>query len=206
MGYLLEGGKVGASIEIERKTGVGRNVIARLPASQDSTTPTFPFVAVGAHVDHLGRGAGSNSLAREDEMDQIHQGADDNASGVAAMLEIAQYLASEKNAGRLAMRRDLLLSAWSGEELGLYGSQAFVKTFYDLFPSAPKAKVDPEAERIAQAHGMSNDAKPLTDAVAVYLNMDMVGRLREKLIVQGIGSSPKFESLVRRRNVPSDCR
>ncbi|MCC9602729.1 M28 family peptidase [Stieleria sp. JC731] len=202
LGYLLEGERVGTSITVERKTGVGRNVIARLPADESKDEPTYPFVSIGAHVDHLGRGAGSNSLAREDELDQVHQGADDNASGVAAMLEIAQYLASEKNAGRLKMQRDLLIAAWSGEELGLYGSQAFVESFDEFFPDAPKSEIDPEAERIAQAHGMTNNAKPLTKAVAVYLNLDMVGRLREKLIVQGIGSSPKFEALVNRRNVP----
>ncbi|MDM4018024.1 M28 family peptidase [Roseiconus lacunae] len=202
LGYLLEGDRVGGTIDIDRKTGVGRNVIARLPADRESTSPTYPLVAVGAHVDHLGRGAGSNSLAREDELDQVHQGADDNASGVAAMLEIAQYLATEQQAGRLKLRRDLLIAAWSGEELGLYGSQSFVDTFDEFFADAPKVEVDPEAMRIAQAHGMTNTAKPLTKAIAVYLNLDMVGRLREKLVVQGLGSSPKFESLVNRRNVP----
>jgi hypothetical protein len=55
---------------------------------------------------------------------------------------------------------------------------------------------------MALAHGMTTGAAPLTDAVAAYLNLDMVGRLREKLVVQGIGSSPNFESLVNRRNVP----
>lgn len=201
MGYILEGAKVGASVQIERKTGVGRNVIARLPAADDGR-PTYPLVMVGAHVDHLGRGGGSNSLATDDERDLVHQGADDNASGVAAMLEIAQYLAGEKQAGRLKARRDLVVAGWSGEELGLFGSQAFVESFHQLYPDAPKAEVDEELQRAARAHGMTTDAAPLTDAVAVYLNLDMVGRLREKLVVQGIGSSPKFEALVNRRNVP----
>ena len=69
----------------------------------------------------------------------IHVGADDNASGVAAMLEMAQYLAAEKKAGRLNQKRDLLVAAWSGEELGLFGSQAFVDSFYDLYPDCPAA-------------------------------------------------------------------
>lgn len=201
MGYLLEGAPVATTIEIERKTGVGRNVVARLPAAENGKL-TFPFVMIGAHVDHLGRGSGSNSLAKDDEQDQIHQGADDNASGVAAMLEIAQYLAGEKDAGRLNAKRDLVVAGWSGEELGLFGSQSYVESFHQLYPGAPKAKVDEEAQQMALAHGMTASAQPLTGAVAVYLNLDMVGRLREKLIVQGIGSSPKFESLVNRRNVP----
>lgn len=201
MGYILEGAAVGTTIEIERKTGVGRNVIARLPAAKNGK-PTFPFVMIGAHVDHLGRGSSSNSLAKDDELDQIHQGADDNASGVAAMLEIAQYLAGEKAAGRLGAKRDLLVAGWSGEELGLFGSQSFVESFYTLYPDAPRTMVDEEAQRMALAHGMTTSAQPLTGAVAVYLNLDMVGRLREKLVIQGIGSSPKFDSLVNRRNVP----
>ncbi|MEO1615522.1 MAG: M28 family peptidase [Planctomycetota bacterium] len=201
MGYILEGANVAASVEIERTTGVGRNVIARL-AKGEGEKPSYPFVMVGAHIDHLGRGAGSNSLARDDEQDLVHQGADDNASGVAAMLEIAQYLAGERDSGRLDMKRDLIIAAWSGEELGLFGSKAYVKEFHELHANAPRGEVDPEATKMALAHGMTPDAEPLTSAIAAYLNLDMVGRLREKLIVQGIGSSPGFESLVNRRNVP----
>ncbi|MGB7326189.1 MAG: M28 family peptidase, partial [Rubripirellula sp.] len=159
-------------------------------------------VVVGAHIDHLGKGGGSNSLAKEDERDGIHVGADDNASGVAAMLEIAQYLAAEKKAGRLNAKRDLLVAGWSGEELGLFGSQAFVDAYYDLYPSAPKTPVDADYAAAAAAHGMTTDAAPLTAAVAAYLNLDMVGRLREKLVIQGLGSSPGFDSEVQRRNVP----
>ncbi|MGI9472843.1 MAG: M28 family peptidase, partial [Rubripirellula sp.] len=59
-----------------------------------------------------------------------------------------------------------------------------------------------EDAKAAHAHGMTTDAEPLTAAVAAYLNLDMVGRLREKLVVQGIGSSPDFASEVQRRNVP----
>jgi Tol biopolymer transport system component/Zn-dependent M28 family amino/carboxypeptidase len=201
MGYVLKGGKASTRVEIERKTGTGRNVVARLPAGE-TLNHDQPFVMVGAHIDHLGRGAGSNSMARDDEQGQIHQGADDNASGVAAMLEVAEYLGVEKRAGRLNAKRDLVLAAWSGEELGLFGSQAFVDEFYELFPDAPKAEVDEDAERAARAHGMSPKAASLNPAIAAYLNMDMVGRLRKKLVVQGIGSSPKFASLVQRRNVP----
>lgn len=201
MGFVLEGSKVGGRIEIERKTGTGRNVIARLPAGDGEQT-TYPMVMIGAHIDHLGRGGGSNSLATDTEQDQIHFGADDNASGVAAMLEIGQYLAGEKRAGRLELKRDLVIAAWSGEELGLFGSQSFIETFHDLFPEAPQTKVSEEDKRAAAAHGMSPDAAPLTQAIAAYLNLDMVGRLKDHLIIQGIGSSPKFESLVNRRNVP----
>ena len=203
LGIQLEGVKVAANIGIKRNRGIGRNVIARLPVGQQADFGQ-PVVMLGAHIDHLGKG-GSNSLAKDDERDGIHVGADDNASGVGAMLEIAQYLANEKSAGNLKGKRDLVVAAWSGEELGLFGSQAFVKAYHDLYPDAPKPapkKADKDSERAASAHGTSTDAEPLTPAIAAYLNLDMVGRLREKLVVQGIGSSPGFEGEVQRRNVP----
>ena len=70
----------------------------------------------------------------------------------------------------------------------------------------PVIKVTPAAKDAASgqahAHGTSPEATKLTAAIAVYLNLDMVGRLNDKLIVQGIGSSPGFDAEVRRRNVP----
>jgi Tol biopolymer transport system component len=206
MGFRVEPATVDATIHITRNRGTGRNVIARLPASKSSEEEQAiapeSVVIVGAHIDHLGQGGGSNSLARDDERDAVHVGADDNASGVAAMLEIAQYLAAEKSAGRLNAKRDLIVAGWSGEELGLFGSQAFVESFYDLYPDAPRTEVDADYAAAAAAHGMTTDAEPLTAAVAAYLNLDMVGRLRDKLVVQGIGSSPGFQGEVQRRNVP----
>ncbi|MGV3482895.1 MAG: M28 family peptidase [Planctomycetaceae bacterium] len=206
MGQELKDVQLSAKIEIRRNTGTGRNVLARLPAGDSPSTSRAPVVIVGAHIDHLGVGGGSNSLARDDEQEKVHVGADDNASGVGAMLEIAQYLAAEKRAGRLEARRDLVIAAWSGEELGLFGSQAFVKDFYSkLYPDAPKTVLDEAAQARAAmlaAHGAAPEDAPLTAAIAAYLNLDMVGRLREKLIVQGLGSSPTWEGEVQRRNVP----
>lgn len=206
MGFPLEGVKISAVVGIERKRGTGRNVLARMPAG-DAADPQTPALVIGAHIDHLGRGGGSSSLAKDDEQDRIHVGADDNASGVAAMLEIAQFLATEKKAGRLRPRRDLIIAAWSGEELGLFGSQAFAESFYELYPNAQRRAVGAKPGTggevaHAHAHGASSNAEPLTAVVATYLNLDMVGRLREKLIIQGIGSSPGFAGDVQRRNVP----
>ncbi|MFK8115567.1 MAG: M28 family peptidase [Rubripirellula sp.] len=205
MGIQLTDAKASATVGIERKRGIGRNVIARLPASDQPDQQT-PALIVGAHIDHLGKGSSSSSLAKEDERDQIHVGADDNASGVAAMLEMAHYLANEKSTGRLKPKRDLIVAAWSGEELGLFGSKAYVDSFHELYPQAPHAAEDDaetkEANEQALAHGSSPEAEPLTAAIAAYMNLDMVGRLREKLVIQGIGSSPGFAAEVQRRNVP----
>ena len=172
-GVLLEGIRVAADIDVKRKQAKGRNVIARLPASAPGELPP---VIVGAHVDHLGHGRGTDSLAREDEREQVHPGADDNASGVAAMLEVAQYLADLRARGKLGAKRDLLFVAWSGEELGTLGSGHFV-------------------EQLAGDDG-------LRGKVSAYLNMDMVGHLREKLYLQGTGSSKLWAREIERRNVP----
>lgn len=205
MGIRIEGAKASATIGIDRKRGQGRNVIARLRSGQPESNKVASLI-VGAHIDHLGKGNNSGSLAKDDEQDQVHVGADDNASGVAAMLEMAHYLANEKSSGRLKPKRDLIVAAWSGEELGLFGSKAFVESFYELYPEAPRnSQATDNAEEKdskAHAHGTSPQAEPLTAAVAAYLNLDMVGRLREKLVIQGIGSSPGFSSEVQRRNVP----
>jgi Tol biopolymer transport system component len=194
-------------VNIKRNTGTGRNVLARLRCvDARRARESASVVIVGAHIDHLGVGGGGSSLAKDDEREKVHVGADDNASGVGAMLEIAQYLAAEKRNGKLDAKRDLIIAAWSGEELGLFGSQAFVKDFYTkLYPNAPKPQLDEAAQAHAAmlaAHGAAAEDEPLTMAVAAYLNLDMVGRLREKLVIQGIGSSPIWEGEVQRRNVP----
>jgi len=126
MGFALKGVQVAAQVEVNRVKGRGRNVLARL---QSTDKPSDQVIVVGAHVDHLGKGASSSSLARDDESQQIHFGADDNASGVAAVLEIAEYLSNQKASGKLKLRRDVLFAAWSGEELGLLGSDHFVKSY-----------------------------------------------------------------------------
>lgn len=79
------------------------------------------YIVVGAHYDHLGLG-GPESLAQTPE-GQIHHGADDNASGTSALLELARVLAG----GRERLSRSVVLCAFSGEELGLLGSGAYTK-------------------------------------------------------------------------------
>ena len=108
-------------MHINREARTGHNVVALLPATE-TTDVEKPYVLLGAHYDHLGRGRGGNSLAREGEMGEIHNGADDNASGVAAVLSAGARLA------RVDRQRDVILAFWTGEELGLLGSADFVKT------------------------------------------------------------------------------
>ena len=212
MGFKLEGVKLSAKIDIEPVSSRGRNVLALLPAGQK---PTNEMIVVGAHIDHLGTGQGSGSLAKEDERGGTHRGADDNASGVAAMLEIAQYLATEVRAGRLELKRDVLFAAWSGEELGLRGSAAFTDEFDQLFPGRSAAghatSIHKESGKQAQSeahngvhqgggHGVGSGTPTLYPSIAACLNLDMVGRLRDQLVLQGIGSSPFWSGAIERRN------
>jgi hypothetical protein len=187
MGFEIEGVELAATIDIERIKKSGRNVLGKLAAD----VPSDEAIVVGAHIDHLGKGASSSSLARDVEANQIHYGADDNASGVAALLEIAQYLAHERERGLLRLQRDVVFAAWSGEELGLLGSDHFVKSL----DSGRGATKGDEASQHGAGGGQS-----LYPSVAAYLNMDMVGRLDKHLILQGIGSSSIWRGEIERRN------
>jgi len=109
--------KVHAEVVREKKTG--HNVVAYLPATDPVTATAKPWVAIGAHFDHLGRGEAGNTLASKEDTNKVHAGADDNASGSAAVLAVAATLAKEKR------HRNVLVALWSGEELGLIGSSAF---------------------------------------------------------------------------------
>lgn len=94
------------------------NVIAKIPANVPANERIPGAVAIGAHYDHLGYG-GVHSLAPDSSA--AHVGADDNASGVAGVLEIARAL---KNAPQL--KQDVLVMAFSAEEAGVLGSSHLV--------------------------------------------------------------------------------
>ncbi len=160
--------KIATGVERVKKTD--RNVIGLLPPA-DPTEDT-EYLIVGAHYDHIGYGEIS-SLARKGEEGQIHNGADDNASGTAIVLELAANLTEAHRNKPDNFTRGVIFAFWSGEELGLIGSSHFVE-----HPAVPLEKV------------------------AAYINFDMAGRLREnKLTLQGIGSSTAWRRLIEKRNV-----
>ena len=151
------------SVDLRRTPGSGANVIGLLPAADGSITP--PYVAVGAHYDHLGMG-GSGSLNPHGPA-AVHPGADDNASGTAAVLALARTVSEAP------LARPLLIGFWSGEESGLLGSRAFLRS----------------------------EIRP--DQLLAYINLDMVGRLDEnRLTLQAMGSSSVWPGIVERANVP----
>ena len=134
---------------------VGSNVVGFLDNGADQT------VVIGAHYDHLGHGIFGS---RQPDEPAIHNGADDNASGVAGILEIARQLKDSAAKGN-----NYVFVGFSGEELGLYGSKAFVKS----------AVFD-------------------ADKVNYMINLDMVGRLNQEkvLAVNGTGTSPAWDDVL----------
>jgi len=196
MGFELPDVQLSATIDIQQVKRTGRNVLGYLRAGE---RPSPQMVVVGAHVDHLGKGAGSSSLAKDDEREGIHFGADDNASGVAGILEIAESLTGQKAEGQWKPARDVLFAAWSGEELGLIGSGHFIRTF-PAAASAVASAAEPAKPVSVGPHGSSQPS--LYPGIAACLNLDMVGRLDKKLILQGVGSSGIWRGEIERRNVP----
>ena len=165
--FALKGVSVKLTAAVEHVKKSDRNVLAHIPP-----VGTKEYVIVGAHYDHLGHGE-TGGFARKDEEGKVHPGADDNASGTAALLELAGAISAQASLEKTGFRRGILFAAWSGEEVGLIGSSHF-------------------AER---------PPVPLSNVVA-YVNFDMVGRLRDnKLNLQGIGSSPAWRKLIEKRNV-----
>ncbi len=113
---------VSISVDLIRKNSDAYNIVGVLEGS-DPTLKNEAIV-IGAHYDHLGKG-GQGSLAVNST--EIHHGADDNASGVSAMLELARQFAKEKK-----NKRTIIFIAFGGEEEGLLGSKYYVNN--PVFP------------------------------------------------------------------------
>ncbi len=138
-----------------------KNIVGYLDNEAENT------VVIGAHYDHLGYGEAGSLYAGEEKM--IHFGADDNASGVGLMLQLAERMKSSEKMDEF----NFLFIGFSGEEQGLWGSNYFCK--------------NPSIE-------MEN--------VSFMINMDMVGRLELKrgLAINGVGTSPSWESILNESN------
>ncbi len=172
-GLSLPGIVLSIKTNIKRIRKKDSNIIAMLPPNEKTQLgDSSEYVMLGAHYDHLGLGE-TGGFGIKGEEGLVHNGADDNASGVAALLEMANYLASRRKIHPEEFKRGIIFSFWSGEELGLIGSARY----------AAKPTVD-------------------LNQVIAYLNFDMVGRLRNnKLTLQGVGSSTRWKKLIERRNV-----
>jgi aminopeptidase YwaD len=145
-------------IDISEKKREGHNTVGYIDNGAATT------IIIGAHYDHLGYGEDHNSLYAG-STPMIHNGADDNASGTAALIELAKMLSASK-----LKKSNYLFIAFSGEELGLYGSKHFTE------------------------HPSIN-----LNSANYMINMDMVGRLNDSskaITVGGYGTSPAWSELV----------
>jgi len=151
------------TVQLGEKIRSGSNVIGWVDNKATTT------VIIGAHFDHLGYGEDGNSRYEKKEA-AIHNGADDNASGTAALIELARVLKQSP-----AKTNNYLFIAFSGEELGLYGSK--------YFTDHPTIELS---------------------AVNYMINMDMVGRLNDStrtVTIGGFGTSPTWASLVNNQSL-----
>ena len=146
-------------------TITGNNVIGYIDNKAETT------IIIGAHYDHLGYG-GEGSLFRGEEK-AVHNGADDNASGVAIMLNLADRLNVRNLNAETKDKNNYLFMAFSGEEMGLLGSNYFSKN----------PTIDAES-------------------INYMINMDMVGRMKadSTLAVYGVGTSPIFKQTIKANN------
>jgi hypothetical protein len=141
---------------------LAKNVAGLLQGTGDSEE----VIIIGAHYDHLGLGE-FGSLSDSDST--IHNGADDNASGTAGLLELAEYFSEHRP------ETDLLFLAFSGEEMGLLGSQYYVE----------------------------NPTVDLDNAIAM-INMDMIGRMNDdRLMIFGVATTEAWETILTEANTDS---
>jgi hypothetical protein len=120
--FDIKGWRLAGEVQIQREQVEARNVVGILEGAGGLADET---VIVGAHFDHLGLGQEGSAKPGSEE---IHNGADDNASGVAVLLEVARSLVNRTE----PLARRVVFVAFSGEEIGLLGSAEYVRD--PLFP------------------------------------------------------------------------
>lgn len=163
--FALKGARTEGRVDLHPVIAKTQNVVGVLPGRGALANEV---VVVGAHFDHLGWG-GQGSF--KPDLRAIHNGADDNASGIAGMLCAAKLLSDRD--GEPMERRSLMFVGFSAEEIGLGGSAWFVEHL-------PSGKIGD---------------------VAAMINLDMVGRMHEdKLNVLGADSSTSWDALIAEAN------
>ncbi len=159
-GFELKDVTLTLQTDLVRQTTTGRNVVALLPPAQGGD-----YIVVGAHYDHLGRGE-TGSRAEAERKNHVHNGADDNASGTAVVLELAEYFADLYKKSPGDFKKGMVFALWSGEELGLIGSTAYCEK--PPVPAVACLNFDmvgrlKDNELILQGLGSSNAWKPLIE-------------------------------------------
>ena len=149
--------------DIQPKVVKTQNVVAYIEGSNKKLKDEY--IVIGAHYDHLGFG-GKNTASRMPDTVAIHNGADDNASGVASIIELAKQFANDKN----KIKRSVIFVSFSAEEMGLLGSDFFVKNL-------PVKK----------------------EQIKAMINIDMLGRFNKdtkKIEIGGTGTANRITEIV----------
>ncbi|WP_374030182.1 M28 family peptidase [Bdellovibrio bacteriovorus] len=158
-GIVIPSAYIKAQVDLQFKKSQGTNVVAKLPVKGATAS-----IMIGAHGDHLGHGQFGSSLAKSSDIARPHVGADDNASGVAGVMEMAHYYSQLVKTAPGQVQKNLYFGVWSGEELGNLGSSHFTKE--------------------VSKHN-----------ITAYINMDMIGRFKDRVFVQGLGSGDHWAPL-----------
>jgi aminopeptidase YwaD len=155
------------SAEVKEIKNTGRNVVGILEGNDPVLKDEY--IVIGAHYDHLGIDQLKEASMYKGKEPMIHNGADDNASGSSGLLELAEKFGYIKS----QLKRSIIFTAFSGEELGLLGSAYFV-----------------------------NHLPVEQSKIVAMLNMDMIGRLNDEnsLTVIGTGTSSKWKELLNEKN------
>lgn len=171
--FVLAGWSAASEVTLAQKKFPTRNVVGVLEGSGDLKDET---VVIGAHYDHLGYGE-RGSLAPKDKREQIHFGADDNASGTTGLLEVARRFGAAKD----RQGRRLVFVAFSGEEQGLYGSK-----HYAANPTVPMKSIVfmINMDMIGRMTKVEEKGK------------DGLVTKKDRLVVYGTGTSTGLEKLV----------
>ena len=158
------------------------NIIAVLPGKDKQLKNEY--IVVGSHYDHLGLGGQGSGSRRPDTLG-VHPGADDNASGDAVVLQLAQYFK------KVRAKRSIIFAFFGAEEQGLIGS----KQFLEWMKQADARRINLPADK---------------KGIVAMVNLDMVGRMRDSAMsVSGTGTSSQFkamaEAAAKQTNVNISC-
>lgn len=183
---------VAAEADIDKKEALTSNVVMMIPGA----SAPEEYIIIGAHYDHLGMG-GPGSSSRVPDTIAIHYGADDNASGVALMTELAERLAENRE----PFSRSILFVAFAGEEMGLLGSKHFVENM-GIDPSAVNLMINLDmVGRMKEGNGLQiagvGTAAGLRDTVLAYSDTSAV-----RLSFTSEGYGPSDHSSFYGKNIP----
>ena len=174
----------------EGEAGTANNIAGYLDNGATTT------IIIGAHYDHLGLGDQGSSLDANPQT-KIHNGADDNASGVAGVIELARYFSTNK----LKEKNNFLFLCFSGEELGLFGSKYFTEhstvdlgTVNYMINMDMIGRLDPQTKALL-VHGTGTS--PVWEPLVKKLENDNV-----KIKTDSSGTGPSDHTSFYLKNIP----